>query len=126
MALVGGLLLILALSSSYLRQTPISTSFIYLMIGIALSPLGFNVAAIDFESNKVFLEKITEIAVIISLFVGGLKLRLPLKNKAWRAAFRLALPVMFFSIVEHRRFCAFRFRFRLGDCDFARRAAGAD
>ena len=111
MALVGGLLLIMALSFSYLRETPVSTSFIYLIIGIALSPVGFNVAAIDFESNKVFLEKLTEIAVIISLFVGGLKLRLPLKNKAWRAAFRLALPVMFFSIVGIAVFAHFVFGF---------------
>ncbi len=110
-ALVGGLLLIMALSFSYLRQTPISTSFIYLVIGIALSPAVFGVVAIDFESNKVFLEKLTEIAVIISLFVGGLKLRLPLKNKAWRAAFRLALPVMFFSIVSIAVFSHFVFGF---------------
>lgn len=99
MALVGGLLLLMALSSSYLKNVPISTSFIYLIIGIIVSPLGFGVVAIDFESNSFFLEKLTEIAVIISLFVGGLKLRLSLKNEAWRAAFRLALPVMFFSII---------------------------
>ncbi|MDQ3634369.1 MAG: sodium:proton antiporter [Acidobacteriota bacterium] len=111
MALVGGLLLLMALSASYLRQTPISTSFIYLIIGIAVSPLGFNVVAIDFEANKVFLEHLTEIAVIISLFVGGLKLRLPLKNKAWRAAFRLALPVMVFSIVCIAVFAHFAFGF---------------
>lgn len=111
MALVGVLLLVMALSSSYLRQTPISTSFIYLIIGITVSPLGFGVVAIDFEENKVFLEKLTEIAVIISLFVGGLKLRLPLKNKAWRAAFRLALPVMFFSIVCIAVFAHFAFGF---------------
>lgn len=111
MALVGGLLLLMALSSSYLKQTPISTSFIYLIIGIIVSPLGFGVIAIDFESNKVFLEHLAEIAVIISLFVGGLKLRLPLKNKAWRAAFRLALPVMFFSIVCIAVFAHFVFGF---------------
>ncbi len=99
MALVGGLLLLMALSSSYLKQIPVSTSFIYLMIGTALSPLGFGVVAIDIESNKVFLEHLTEIAVIISLFVGGLKLRLPLKNAAWTGAFRLAFPVMICSII---------------------------
>ncbi len=111
MFLVGVLLLVMALSASYLRETPISTSFIYLIIGIALSPLGFGVVAIDFESNKVLLEKITEIAVIISLFVGGLKLRLPLKNKAWSAAFRLALPVMLFSIIGIAAFSHFAFGF---------------
>lgn len=111
MALVGGLLLLMALSSSYLKRIPISTSFIYLIIGVIVSPLGFGVVAIDFESNKVFLEKLTEIAVIISLFVGGLKLRLPLKNKAWTPAFRLAFPVMFFSIICIAVFSHFVFGF---------------
>lgn len=111
MALVGGLLLLMALSSSYLKQVPVSTSFIYLMIGVALSPLGFGVIAIDIESNKVFLEHLTEIAVIISLFVGGLKLRLPLKNDAWTGAFRLAFPVMIFSIIGIAIFGHFVFGF---------------
>lgn len=111
MALVGGLLLLMALSASYIRQTPVSTSFIYMIIGITVSPLGFGVVAIDFEANKVFLEHLTEIAVIISLFVGGLKLRLPLKNKAWKAAYRLAFPVMFFSIVCIAVFAYFVFGF---------------
>ncbi len=111
MALVGGLLLLMALSSSYLKRIPISISLIYLIIGVIVSPLGFGVVAIDFESNKVFLEKLTEIAVIISLFVGGLKLRLPLKNKAWIPAFRLAFPVMFFSIVAIAIFSHYAFGF---------------
>jgi NhaP-type Na+/H+ or K+/H+ antiporter len=71
MAIVGGLFLFMALSSSYLRRTPISTSFIYLIIGIAISPLAFGVAAISIEENKIFLEHLTEIAVIVSLFVGS-------------------------------------------------------
>ncbi len=111
MAIVGGLLLFMALSSSYLRHTPFSTSFVYLLIGIAVSPLMFGVAAINIEDNKVFLEHLTEIAVIISLCVGGLKLRLPLKNKNWSAAYRLAFPVMFFSIVAVAVFARYVFGF---------------
>jgi sodium/hydrogen antiporter len=37
--------------------------------------------------------------VIVALFVGGLKLRLPLRDPAWIAAYRLAGPVMLASIV---------------------------
>lgn len=111
MALVGALLLLMALSSSYLRQVPISTSFIYMIIGIAVSPALFGVATVDFETNAVFFEHLTEVAVIISLFVGGLKLRLPLKSKAWRAAFRLAFPVMMISIAGVAVFVHFAFGF---------------
>jgi NhaP-type Na+/H+ or K+/H+ antiporter len=40
-----------------------------------------------------------------------LKLRLPLKNEAWSAAFRLAFPVMFFSIVAVAIFAHYVFGF---------------
>jgi NhaP-type Na+/H+ or K+/H+ antiporter len=41
---------------------------------------------------------VTEIAVVLSLFIGGLRLRLPLSHQAWRASFRLASFVMLGSI----------------------------
>jgi hypothetical protein len=40
MALGGGVLLLTALSSAYLRSLPVSTSAIYLTIGAAIGPLG--------------------------------------------------------------------------------------
>lgn len=98
MALVGALLLLMALLSAYLKRLPITTSTIYLALGAVISPLGFGLVEINFIESKILFEHLTEIAVIISLFVGGLKLRLPLRNPAWSAAFRLAAPVMLASI----------------------------
>jgi sodium/hydrogen antiporter len=98
MGLVGGLLLLMALSSAYIERLPISTSAIYLAVGLAISSAGFGFVQIDVIESKVWFEHLTEIAVIVSLFVGGLKLRLPLSNPAWRAAFLLAAPVMLCSI----------------------------
>jgi sodium/hydrogen antiporter len=98
MGLVGALLLMMALSSAYVRRLPITTSAIYLALGVAISPLGINLITINFVAWKVWFEHLTEIAVIVSLFVGGLKLRLPLKDPAWSAAYRLAAPVMLVSI----------------------------
>jgi sodium/hydrogen antiporter len=40
MSLCGGLLLLMALSSAYLRRLPVSTSAIYLGVGLAIGPLG--------------------------------------------------------------------------------------
>jgi NhaP-type Na+/H+ or K+/H+ antiporter len=90
----GALLLVMALSSAFVRRLPISTSLIYLLAGIAISPALLNWLRIDFIESAPWLERLTEIAVIISLFIGGLKLRLPLRDPAWRAAFVLAAPVM--------------------------------
>lgn len=109
MAIAGALLLFMALSSAYLRRIPITTSAIYLGLGLVVSPVGFNLISLDFIASKVWLEHLTEVAVIISLFVGGLKLRLPFRDPAWSAAFRLAAPVMLASILGVAVFVHFVF-----------------
>lgn len=99
MAFCGAVLLLVALSSAYIKRLPMTTSFVYLILGLALSPIGFNVLEIDVLNSKSWLERLTEIAVIVSLFIGGLKLRLPVSDKIWSTAFRLAGPVMVLSIL---------------------------
>ncbi len=99
MGVVGALLLLMALSSALLRRLPITTSAIYLAAGVAIGPVGLGWIEVNFISSGVWIEHLTEIAVIVSLFVGGLKLRLPFRNPAWRAAYLLAGPVMVASIV---------------------------
>jgi hypothetical protein len=99
MGVVGALLLLMALSSALLRRLPITTSAIYLAAGIGIGPVGLGWVEINFISSGVWIEHLTEVAVIVSLFVGGLKLRLPLSNSAWIAAYRLAGPVMVASIL---------------------------
>ena len=111
MGLTGALLLLMALSSAYLRRLPITTSAIYLALGLLISPVGLGLININFVEQRVLFEHLTEIAVIISLFIGGLKLRLPLHNDSWSAAYRLAGPVMLASIVGVAVFSHFVFGF---------------
>lgn len=110
-ALVGGLLLAMALSAAYLRHLPVTSAGIYLALGFAIGPAWLGLIELDFIERKVAFEHLTEIAVIISLFVGGLKLRLPLAHAAWRAAFRLAGPVMLATIAGVAVFAHFVFGF---------------
>lgn len=98
MAAIGALLLTLALSSAWIRRLPISTAAIYLGVGCVIGPWGFDLLPIDLNRGAGWLERLTEVAVILSLFVGGLRLRLPLTDNAWRAAFRLASILMLASI----------------------------
>jgi sodium/hydrogen antiporter len=98
MALIGSMLLVLALSSAHLRRLPVSTALIYLGVGMALGPIGFGLLKVDLRQSAEWMEHLTEVAVILSLFVGGLRLRLPLRHPAWRAAVMLAGPVMLASI----------------------------
>lgn len=98
MTLGGGLLLFMALASSVLKRLPISTACIYLGVGLLLGPLGVDLIPLDVVADREWLETLTEFAVIVSLFVGGLRLRLPLRHPTWRRAAMLAGPVMLFSI----------------------------
>lgn len=98
MALVSAVLLTVALTSAYIRHMPVTTSALYLALGLSIGPAGFGLIGVDFVGNATAFEHMTEIAVIVSLFVGGLKLRLPFSDPAWRAAFVLAGPVMLATI----------------------------
>jgi sodium/hydrogen antiporter len=95
----GVLLLFMALTSASVKRLPISTAGIYLGVGVLLGPVGFGLLRLDIGSQRVWMETLTEFAVIVSLFVGGLRLRLPLRHPTWRQAVLLAGPVMLFSII---------------------------
>lgn len=98
MAIAGALLLAMSLSSVWIRRLPVSSAAIYLAVGCALGPWGFDLLRIDLRESAEWVERFTEIAVILALFIGGLRLRLPLRHPAWRAAYSLASVVMLGSI----------------------------
>jgi NhaP-type Na+/H+ or K+/H+ antiporter len=92
--IIGALLLVMALSMSLLKRLPLTTSLLYLAVGILLGPFFLGLIQLDPVEHSSLLEKLTEVAVIISLFTAGLKLRLPLSEKGWRLPLRLALVSM--------------------------------
>ena len=97
-AVLGTVLMTLAMTSSYLRWMPVTTSAVCLLLGIAIGPWGLEFLQLDTGQASVWMEHLTEVAVVFSLFVCGLKLRLPLKDKTWRVAYGLAGPVMVLTI----------------------------
>ncbi|MFJ2983224.1 MULTISPECIES: cation:proton antiporter [unclassified Pseudomonas] len=97
-AMLGVVLLLLALTSSYLRWIPVTTSVVCLALGITLGPSGLGLLQLDLGNASGWMEHLTEVAVLFSLFVSGLKLRLPLRNRNWRVAALLAGPVMLIGI----------------------------
>lgn len=98
-ALISGVLLLMALASSYLRGLPITTSALYLAVGLVIGPVGLGMVSLDVVEAAPYIERIAEVAVIIALFIGGLKLRLPWRDPAWHAAYALAGPAMVLTIV---------------------------
>ncbi len=97
-AVAGALLLGVALTRNLLKNWPLSTAIIYLGLGILLGPLVLNKLHFEPFKHTDLLERVTEVAVIISLFSAGLKLRLPLEDGRWKGPLRLALISMTLTI----------------------------
>lgn len=114
MAVLGSLLLILTLASTYLRWLPVTTSTLYLAFGLAIGPLGLEIWQVDFREIAGWLERLTEVAVLISLFIGGMKLRLKFRHPAWFGAYLLAGPVMLASILGVALVCHYGLQLDLG------------
>jgi NhaP-type Na+/H+ or K+/H+ antiporter len=93
----GGLLVLMALSGTVLKRLPLSASLVYLAVGFGLHQAG--VETLSPSAHATAAEHLTEIAVIISLFAAGLKLRLPLSDKAWRLPIRLASSTMLVTVI---------------------------
>lgn len=96
---IGALLIIMALSSTLLKRLPISTAMLYLFAGIVLGPIGWELMSPDPFLFSASIERMTEIALLISLFSAGLKLGLPLSNKHWRIPISLAFVSMTISVL---------------------------
>jgi NhaP-type Na+/H+ or K+/H+ antiporter len=80
----------MALSRSVLARLPLSTAMLYLAAGFALGPYGAGLLRLDVYEQSAVWERVTEIAVLISLFAAGLKLRAPLLDGRWVLPVRLA------------------------------------
>lgn len=99
LVVVGVCLLVLALVSRPVRRLPLSPSTIYLALGFTLGPQVLGWLHLQLDPVKLWFERLAEVAVVVALFISGLKLRLPLGHQAWAAVFRLAGPVMLLSIL---------------------------
>ena len=96
--IVGVLLIVMTLSGSFISRLPLSAPMLYLGVGVAIGPLGLRLLQLDALSNALLLERLTEIAVLISLFTAGMKLELPLSNLRWRIPVQLATVSMVITV----------------------------
>ena len=96
--IIGLLLIVMTMGSSYVSRLPLSAAMLYLGVGVALGPLGMGLLQLDALENKVMLERLTEIAVLISLFTAGMKLELPLRDWRWRIPVQLATVSMIVTV----------------------------
>jgi NhaP-type Na+/H+ or K+/H+ antiporter len=97
--LVAGLVLtLMALANTILKRLPLSTAQLYLLVGVGIGPLGIGLLVIDPIEKAAVLERLAEVAVILSLFAAGLKLRTPLHDGRWKLPLRLATVSMTLTV----------------------------
>jgi NhaP-type Na+/H+ or K+/H+ antiporter len=94
----GVLLITMALMASVLRRLPISPAMFYLAIGFVLGPSVSGLVHISFSTHAVLLTEAARIALLISLFTVGLKLRADLRDGIWLLPLRLGVIGMLATI----------------------------
>ena len=96
--LAGLLFVVMALGGSVLKRLPLSTALLYLALGVALGGSGFGLLRFDLVEGAPVLEVVTEIAVLVSLFTAGLKLRVDWRERDWHLPLRLATLSMLATV----------------------------
>jgi NhaP-type Na+/H+ or K+/H+ antiporter len=99
MVIVGLLLMAMAMSGSVLQRLPLSTSMLYVGVGLLIGEGGLGLVRFGLFDHAVLLERAAEIAVIVSLFSCGLKLKLPPGDARWWLSVRLAVASMVVTVL---------------------------
>ncbi|MBY4830538.1 cation:proton antiporter [Burkholderia dolosa] len=96
--IIGAVLMAMGVATSALRHLPCSTAMIYLVLGIALGPSGAGLLHFDLERDAPALRVVVEVALLVSLFAIGLRLRVPLSDRLWLVPCRLGLLAMVVTV----------------------------
>ena len=96
--LVGGLLLVMGLTSALLKRLPITSAIIYLAVGLLLGPTVLEVFHFNPLKESALLQVLTEVAVLISLFSAGVKMPVPITFARWRTPLLLATVSMSITV----------------------------
>lgn len=98
-AAVGGLLLLISLAYGWINKTLVPLFGLYLLIGIVCGPWVLNFIRIDIVNYATLIKHLTEVAIAASLFMTGLKLRIPLQTLGWRSGIMMAGPGMILTVI---------------------------
>jgi NhaP-type Na+/H+ or K+/H+ antiporter len=112
--LVGGLLLAMGLTASILKRSPFTSSIIYLAVGLLVGPTALNLFHFNPLKESELLEKLTEVAVLISLFSAGVKMPVPFNFLRWRKPILLATVSMVITVVAVAEFAYYVLDMPLG------------
>ena len=112
--LAGGLLLAMGLTASILKRSPITSSIIYLAVGLVVGPSVLNWFHFNPLKQSALLESLTEVAVLISLFSAGVKMPVPFSFARWSPPILLATASMTITVVMVAEFAYYVLGLPLG------------
>ena len=95
---VGVLLVSVAVSGALLKNKWLAPVHLLLLGGIAAGPLGLGIINLDFVKHAKLLEVASEIAVIVSLYAAGVKMRVSLNSTRWITPLILASVTMLLTV----------------------------
>jgi len=97
--IVGLLLVSLAIVTPLLERLPLSVTTVYLGVGLLLGPGVLGLLSWDIVREAGLFERVSELAVIVSLFTVGLTMRRAPRDRAWLIPVRLASLTMVLTII---------------------------
>ncbi len=92
--IIGGILLAMGFTAQFMRRLPITNAMMYLAVGFLIGPTVLHLFHFNPLKESAVLERITEMAVILSLFTAGLKMPVPVKLREWRFPLLLGFASM--------------------------------
>ena len=95
----GCMLVLVALSSTIIERSPASPAMVYLALGMLAGPLGADVIRLDLAADAPLIELLAELAVLISVFVAGLKMATSIEDGRWALPVRLAFLTLLVTVV---------------------------
>jgi sodium/hydrogen antiporter len=114
--LVGGLLLFMGLTNTLLKRSPVTSSIIYLAVGVIVGPTVLNLFHFNPLKESALLEVLTEVVVLISLFSAGVKMPTPFTFARWQKPILLATVSMAITVMLVAAFTYFLLGLPLGAC----------
>ena len=110
---VGALLVSVAAFGPLLAKSWLAPIHLQLLGGVIVGPWCLGLIEIDLLTHTKVLEVASEIAVIISLYAAGIKMRIPLSSGRWKAPVILATLTMVVTIALTAALGGYAFGFSL-------------
>src|SRR5688572_25262123 len=96
--LIGLLMLAKGLTAPFIGRLPFTSAIFYLAVGLLLGPTVLGLFHFNPLEESAFLEVLTEVVILISLFSAGVKMPVPVTLARWRAPISLAFISMSISV----------------------------